>query len=140
MPFGTTEWQVQTAYKVGSQVKYDGKTYERIQVNPSHDPGWTPPSTPALWKLLGDRPDPDPHPELPTAAYLAAATFAAVGLHNESTTNVRMRPAPAEALADAEAGWSQWHSTCGCNSNHCCWTSDRATNRPIAKHNWDAVQ
>lgn len=45
-----TEWQANTAYKVGDIVTYQGSTYKCIQAHTSLV-GWEPPVVPALWGL-----------------------------------------------------------------------------------------
>ncbi|MBB1252771.1 dioxygenase [Streptomyces sp. OF3] len=47
-PTGGT-WAVGTAYPVGDRVTYSGATYECLQAHTAQ-PGWEPPSAPALWR------------------------------------------------------------------------------------------
>jgi hypothetical protein len=48
-------WAAWTSYSVGSQVTYNGLTYEALQAHTSQ-PGWEPPNVPALWRLIGSSP------------------------------------------------------------------------------------
>lgn len=47
-PAGPAAWAPQSAYAVGDQVTYQGKTYKCIQAHTSQV-GWEPPNVPALW-------------------------------------------------------------------------------------------
>jgi chitodextrinase len=47
-------WAEGNTYTVGTQVTYQGHTYQALQTHTAHPgAGWTPSSTPALWRDLG---------------------------------------------------------------------------------------
>lgn len=48
-PPGGTTWAVGTGYPAGARVGYDGRGYVCLQGHTAQ-PGWEPPSTPALWR------------------------------------------------------------------------------------------
>ena len=50
---GVAPWANQTAYVVGSGVSFDGLVYRCLQAHTSQ-PDWTPPATPALWRVTGN--------------------------------------------------------------------------------------
>lgn len=51
-PSGSSStWELNTSYRVGEQVTFEGRTYRCIQSHTSL-PGWTPAAVPALWQLI----------------------------------------------------------------------------------------
>ena len=62
-----SDWEVGVAYAVGAQVIYDDALYTCVQAHTSQA-DWTPPATPALWKL-GRKPDEIPEWVQPTGAH-----------------------------------------------------------------------
>ncbi|WP_421842638.1 lytic polysaccharide monooxygenase [Mycobacterium sp.] len=51
-PGGVRPWALGATYAIGDRVTYKGRTYECRQAHTVHAPNWTPPNTPALWKLV----------------------------------------------------------------------------------------
>ncbi|HEY1013539.1 MAG TPA: glycoside hydrolase family 19 protein [Herpetosiphonaceae bacterium] len=70
-------WAPNTAYQVGSQVTYNGLTYECIQAHTSLT-GWEPSNVPALWRPVQGNPQPTatatPRPGTATPRPTATAT------------------------------------------------------------------
>lgn len=62
-----SDWEVGVAYAVGAQVDYEDTIYTCIQSHTSQA-DWTPPSTPALWKM-GRKPDEIPEWVQPTGSH-----------------------------------------------------------------------
>jgi hypothetical protein len=57
------EWTEGTTYTVGTIVSYQGHDYQVIQTHTAlPGAGWTPPTTPTLWKDLGADSNPSPAP------------------------------------------------------------------------------
>src|SRR5215831_1010845 len=52
-PSGILPWQSQTIYPLEAGVTFGGSVYRCIQAHNSQS-DWTPPATPALWKLTAD--------------------------------------------------------------------------------------
>ena len=86
------EWQEGATYTAGTTVTYNGHTYQALQTHTAYaGAGWTPSSTPTLWKDLGasgGTPSPAPAPApapaptptptpTPTPAPTPTACFAA---------------------------------------------------------------
>ncbi|WP_421840529.1 lytic polysaccharide monooxygenase [Mycobacterium sp.] len=49
---GVKRWAVGATYAIGDRVRYQGRTYQCLQAHTVHASNWTPPNTPALWKMM----------------------------------------------------------------------------------------
>ena len=49
---GVKRWAVGATYAIGDRVRYQGRTYQCLQAHTVHASNWTPPNTPALWKVM----------------------------------------------------------------------------------------
>ena len=65
------EWQTDTAYEVGSRIRYGEKLYKCVQAHTSQT-AWTPDATPALWVKVSIDEYPEWHQ--PTGAHDAYNT------------------------------------------------------------------
>src|SRR5262245_227354 len=63
-------WAEGNTYNVGDSVRFNGVTYTSLQTHTAHvGAGWTPASTPSLWRVGGScagGPTPTPTPPTPT--------------------------------------------------------------------------
>jgi chitodextrinase len=88
--FQTAAWAPNTSYSIGTQVTFQGGTYECRQAHTSQ-PGWEPTNAPALWLLLtggGGGGDTQP-PTAPSNLRATATTSSSISLAwNASTDNV----------------------------------------------------
>ena len=80
------QWVYPKAYSINKIVQDGGKLYQCVQVHTSEE-GWTPETTPALWKQIGDPTVEYPEWIAPLVAHDAYAQVAKVSHNGKKWTS-----------------------------------------------------